>query len=106
MAESAVIGYPHEIKGEGKMLSFLPQNIPWGYGTVVGSGTGSNAAGISAQASQSAPAPHTAWALHKVAAAVPLCGQKLLSTPRGYQQRTLLALGPGRVSGAWYVPCL
>ncbi|NWW82966.1 ACS2L synthetase, partial [Climacteris rufus] len=27
VAESAVIGYPHEIKGEGKMLSFLPQNI-------------------------------------------------------------------------------
>ncbi|NXC59161.1 ACS2L synthetase, partial [Aleadryas rufinucha] len=26
VAESAVIGYPHEIKGEGKMLSFLPQN--------------------------------------------------------------------------------
>ncbi|NWT28948.1 ACS2L synthetase, partial [Cardinalis cardinalis] len=34
VAESAVIGYPHEIKGEGKMLSFLPQNISWGYGTV------------------------------------------------------------------------
>ncbi|NXQ53973.1 ACS2L synthetase, partial [Anthoscopus minutus] len=33
VAESAVIGYPHEIKGEGKMLSFLPQNISWGYGT-------------------------------------------------------------------------
>ncbi|NXH51480.1 ACS2L synthetase, partial [Rhabdornis inornatus] len=29
VAESAVIGYPHEIKGEGKMLSFLPQNISW-----------------------------------------------------------------------------
>ncbi|NWI38381.1 ACS2L synthetase, partial [Picathartes gymnocephalus] len=27
VAESAVIGYPHEIKGEGKMLSFRPQNI-------------------------------------------------------------------------------
>lgn len=27
VAESAVIGYPHEIKGEGKMLSFLPRNI-------------------------------------------------------------------------------
>ncbi|NWV71011.1 ACS2L synthetase, partial [Malurus elegans] len=26
VAESAVIGYPHEIKGEGKMLSFLSQN--------------------------------------------------------------------------------
>ncbi|NWW24857.1 ACS2L synthetase, partial [Falcunculus frontatus] len=26
VAESAVIGYPHEIKGEGKMLSFLPRN--------------------------------------------------------------------------------
>ncbi|KFV76933.1 hypothetical protein N307_11586, partial [Dryobates pubescens] len=24
VAESAVIGYPHEIKGEGKMLPFLP----------------------------------------------------------------------------------
>ncbi|KFP22419.1 hypothetical protein Z169_15353, partial [Egretta garzetta] len=24
VAESAVIGYPHEIKGEGKMLAFLP----------------------------------------------------------------------------------
>ncbi|NXM80731.1 ACS2L synthetase, partial [Oenanthe oenanthe] len=33
VSESAVIGYPHEIKGEGKMLSFLPQNIPQGYGT-------------------------------------------------------------------------
>ncbi|NWS02696.1 ACS2L synthetase, partial [Motacilla alba] len=33
VAESAVIGYPHEIKGEGKMLSFLPQNISRGYGT-------------------------------------------------------------------------
>ncbi|NXV04921.1 ACS2L synthetase, partial [Cettia cetti] len=33
VAESAVIGYPHEIKGEGKMLSFLPRNIPRGYGT-------------------------------------------------------------------------
>ncbi|NWZ76531.1 ACS2L synthetase, partial [Poecile atricapillus] len=33
VAESAVIGYPHEIKGEGKMLSFLPQNISWGYGS-------------------------------------------------------------------------
>ncbi|NXR93389.1 ACS2L synthetase, partial [Hypocryptadius cinnamomeus] len=33
VAESAVIGYPHEIKGEGKMLSFLPQNISQGYGT-------------------------------------------------------------------------
>ncbi|NWZ35544.1 ACS2L synthetase, partial [Brachypodius atriceps] len=33
VAESAVIGYPHEIKGEGKMLSFLPRNIPQGYGT-------------------------------------------------------------------------
>ncbi|NXU61703.1 ACS2L synthetase, partial [Horornis vulcanius] len=43
VAESAVIGYPHEIKGEGKMLSFLPQNIPRGYGTAMGSGTGSNA---------------------------------------------------------------
>ncbi|NXP36497.1 ACS2L synthetase, partial [Leiothrix lutea] len=28
VAESAVIGYPHKIKGEGKMLSFLPQNNP------------------------------------------------------------------------------
>ncbi|NXJ17566.1 ACS2L synthetase, partial [Dicrurus megarhynchus] len=27
VAESAVIGYPHEIKGEGKMISFLPRNI-------------------------------------------------------------------------------
>ncbi|NWX30832.1 ACS2L synthetase, partial [Notiomystis cincta] len=27
VAESAVIGYPHKIKGEGKMPSFLPQNI-------------------------------------------------------------------------------
>ncbi|NWV84744.1 ACS2L synthetase, partial [Dasyornis broadbenti] len=27
VAESAVIGYPHEIKGEGKMLSFLLQNF-------------------------------------------------------------------------------
>ncbi|NXE60316.1 ACS2L synthetase, partial [Calcarius ornatus] len=33
VAESAVIGYPHEIKGEGKMLSFLPQNVSWGNGT-------------------------------------------------------------------------
>ncbi|NXL74554.1 ACS2L synthetase, partial [Leptocoma aspasia] len=33
VAESAVIGYPHEIKGEGMMLSFLPQNISRGYGT-------------------------------------------------------------------------
>ncbi|NXO80748.1 ACS2L synthetase, partial [Sitta europaea] len=33
VAESAVIGYPHEIKGEGKMLSFLPQYISWGYDT-------------------------------------------------------------------------
>ncbi|NWU00594.1 ACS2L synthetase, partial [Urocynchramus pylzowi] len=31
VAESAVIGYPHEIKGEGKMLSFLPRNISCGY---------------------------------------------------------------------------
>ncbi|NXT66925.1 ACS2L synthetase, partial [Chaetops frenatus] len=35
VAESAVIGYPHEIKGEGKMLSFLPQNISWGCGTAI-----------------------------------------------------------------------
>ncbi|OWK64175.1 hypothetical protein RLOC_00011053 [Lonchura striata] len=34
---------PHEIKGEGKMLSFLPQNISQAYGTAVGRGTGSNA---------------------------------------------------------------
>ncbi|NXY17904.1 ACS2L synthetase, partial [Atrichornis clamosus] len=27
VAESAVIGYPHEIKGEGEMLFFLPRNI-------------------------------------------------------------------------------
>ncbi|NXB97452.1 ACS2L synthetase, partial [Vidua chalybeata] len=33
VAESAVIGYPHEIKGEGKMLSFLPRNITRGYST-------------------------------------------------------------------------
>ncbi|NWU40653.1 ACS2L synthetase, partial [Hylia prasina] len=33
VAESAVIGYPHEIKGEGKMFSFLLQNIPRRYGT-------------------------------------------------------------------------
>ncbi|NWT65176.1 ACS2L synthetase, partial [Prunella himalayana] len=33
VAESAVIGYPHEIKGEGKMLSFLPQNISQCNGT-------------------------------------------------------------------------
>ncbi|NXT13944.1 ACS2L synthetase, partial [Prunella fulvescens] len=33
VAESAVIGYPHEIKGEGNMLSFLPQNISQGNGT-------------------------------------------------------------------------
>ncbi|NXH46333.1 ACS2L synthetase, partial [Dicaeum eximium] len=33
VAESAVIGYPHEIKGEGKMLFFLPQNISRGCGT-------------------------------------------------------------------------
>ncbi|NXR22223.1 ACS2L synthetase, partial [Cinclus mexicanus] len=33
VAESAVIGYPHEIKGEGKMLSFLSQNISQCYGT-------------------------------------------------------------------------
>ncbi|NXD59200.1 ACS2L synthetase, partial [Corvus moneduloides] len=30
VAESAVIAYPHEIKGEGKMLSFMPQNISSG----------------------------------------------------------------------------
>ncbi|NXE86617.1 ACS2L synthetase, partial [Menura novaehollandiae] len=30
VAESAVIGYPHEIKGEGEMLSFLPRNISLG----------------------------------------------------------------------------
>ncbi|NXQ40813.1 ACS2L synthetase, partial [Catharus fuscescens] len=39
VAESAVIGCPHEIKGEGKMLSFLPQNISQGCGTAAGSGT-------------------------------------------------------------------
>ncbi|NWU76959.1 ACS2L synthetase, partial [Onychorhynchus coronatus] len=34
VAESAVIGYPHEIKGEGKMLDFLPlKHLSWGYGT-------------------------------------------------------------------------
>ncbi|NXA72089.1 ACS2L synthetase, partial [Thryothorus ludovicianus] len=33
VAESAVIGYPHEIKGEGKMPSFLPWYISQGYGT-------------------------------------------------------------------------
>ncbi|KFP85951.1 hypothetical protein N310_01737, partial [Acanthisitta chloris] len=34
VAESAVIGYPHEIKGEGKMLAFLPlKHLPQGYGT-------------------------------------------------------------------------
>ncbi|NXC17556.1 ACS2L synthetase, partial [Corythaeola cristata] len=31
VAESAVIGYPHEIKGEGKMLAFLPLNKDSGY---------------------------------------------------------------------------
>ncbi|NXY31007.1 ACS2L synthetase, partial [Pomatorhinus ruficollis] len=43
VAESAVIGYPHEIKGEGKILSFLPRNNPRGYDTAAGSGTSSNA---------------------------------------------------------------
>ncbi|NWS22331.1 ACS2L synthetase, partial [Pachyramphus minor] len=34
VAESAVIGYPHEIKGEGKMFEFLPlKHLTWGYGT-------------------------------------------------------------------------
>ncbi|NXL09739.1 ACS2L synthetase, partial [Mesembrinibis cayennensis] len=34
VAESAVIGYPHEIKGEGKMLAFLPlKHLSWGYCT-------------------------------------------------------------------------
>ncbi|KFV99598.1 hypothetical protein N327_01769, partial [Fulmarus glacialis] len=34
VAESAVIGYPHEIKGEGKMLAFLPLKcLSWGYCT-------------------------------------------------------------------------
>ncbi|KFV06944.1 hypothetical protein N340_14800, partial [Tauraco erythrolophus] len=27
VAESAVIGYPHEIKGEGETLAFLPLNV-------------------------------------------------------------------------------
>ncbi|NXJ88255.1 ACS2L synthetase, partial [Corythaixoides concolor] len=31
VAESAVIGYPHEIKGEGEMLAFLPLNKDSGY---------------------------------------------------------------------------
>ncbi|NWI85113.1 ACS2L synthetase, partial [Pitta sordida] len=34
VAESAVISYPHEIKGEGKMLAFLPlKHLSWDYGT-------------------------------------------------------------------------
>ncbi|NXU83030.1 ACS2L synthetase, partial [Xiphorhynchus elegans] len=34
VAESAVIGYPHEIKGEGKMLHFLSlKHLSWGCGT-------------------------------------------------------------------------
>ncbi|NXL64058.1 ACS2L synthetase, partial [Chordeiles acutipennis] len=34
VAESAVIGYPHEIKGEGKMLAFLSLKcLSWGYCT-------------------------------------------------------------------------
>ena len=83
VAESAVIGYPHKIKGEGKMLAFLPlKRLSQGYCTAVGSGTvtptpGSNTvptpysmlAGISAQPSQ--PTHETSWALHKAAAAAP-----------------------------------
>ncbi|RLW10157.1 hypothetical protein DV515_00002119 [Chloebia gouldiae] len=82
VAQTAVIGYPHEVKGKGKMLSFLPQNISRGYGTAVGSGTGSNAvstpysmlAGISAQPSQPAHA----------------------------HQQDRLRLRSREVSGAWY----
>ncbi|NXF82364.1 ACS2L synthetase, partial [Sclerurus mexicanus] len=34
VAESAIIGYPHEIKGEGKMLHFLPlKHLSWACGT-------------------------------------------------------------------------
>ncbi|KFR08120.1 hypothetical protein Y956_12025, partial [Nipponia nippon] len=34
VAESAVIGYPHEIKGEGNMLAFLPlKHLSLGYCT-------------------------------------------------------------------------
>lgn len=40
VAESAVIGYPHEIKGEGKMPTFLSlKHLSRGYCTAVGSGT-------------------------------------------------------------------
>lgn len=40
VAESAVIGYPHEIKGEGKMFAFLPlKRLSRGYCTAAGSGT-------------------------------------------------------------------
>lgn len=50
VAESAVIGYPHEIKGEGKMLAFLSLKcLSWRYCTAVGSGTVTPTPGSSAE---------------------------------------------------------